>query len=39
VKTRDFGASGHLADGRLGAVLNGDGGPRMGALTLELINR
>jgi len=37
--TRDFGASGHLADGRMSATLNGDGGRRMGTLKLELINR
>ena len=38
-ETRDFGASGHLADGRLSATLNGEGGRRMGTLKLELINR
>lgn len=37
--TRDFGASGHLADGRMSATLNGDGGRRMGSLKLELINQ
>jgi hypothetical protein len=38
-QTRDFGASGHLAEGRMSATLNGDGGRRMGTLKLELINR
>lgn len=37
--TRDFGASGHLADGWMSATLNGAGRRRMGALKLELINR
>jgi hypothetical protein len=37
--TRDFGASGQLANNRLSATLIGDGGRRMGTLKLELINR
>ena len=37
--TRDFGASGQLANNRMSATLNGDGGRRMGTLKLELINR
>jgi hypothetical protein len=35
---RDFGTSGHLANNRLSATLNGDGGRRLGTLKLELIN-
>jgi hypothetical protein len=38
-QTRDFGASGHLADNQLSATLNGDRGSRMGTLKLELLNR
>ena len=38
-QTRDFGASGHLANNQMSATLNGDRGSRLGSLKLELLNR
>jgi len=38
-QTRDFTASGRLANNQLSATLNGDRGSRMGSLKLELLNR
>ncbi len=35
---QEFGASGHFANNRLSATLNGDRGSRLGTLKLELIN-
>lgn len=38
-QTRDFGASGRLANNQLSATVNGDRGSRIGSLKLELLNR
>jgi hypothetical protein len=38
-QTRQFGASGHLANNQLSATLNGDRGSRLGTMKLELLNR